>query len=71
MLGTFKATHNWTERGTYEIRIKGTDVYGRESEWSDPLSVTMPKNKSINPLFLRFLEQHPRIFPLLRQLLEL
>ncbi len=69
--GTFKATHNWTERGNYEVKIKGKDVYGRESEWSDPLSVTMPKNKPINTPFLRFLENHPYLFPLLRQLLEL
>jgi len=68
--GTFKATHNWTERGTYEIRIKGKDVYGRESEWSDPLSVTMPRNKAINRPFLNFLENHPNLFPILQKLLQ-
>jgi hypothetical protein len=72
MVGTFKATHNWTERGTYEIKIKGKDVYGRESEWSDPLAFSTPKNKPyINTPFLRFLENHLHMFPLLRQLLDL
>ncbi|UCF11962.1 MAG: exo-alpha-sialidase [Thermoplasmatales archaeon] len=37
------------------------------------VSLTTPKNKAfnINMLFLRFLEQHPNIFPILRQLLGL
>jgi hypothetical protein len=35
--------HNWTERGEYEIRVKAKDTWGNESEWSDPLVVTMPK----------------------------
>ena len=70
MFGNFKATHNWTERGTYEIRIKGKDIYGRESEWSDPLSVTMPKNRAINRPFLNFLENYPNLFPILQKLLQ-
>ena len=66
------AYHNWTKRGTYEIKVKAKDIYGRESEWSDPLSVSMPKNKiAINPLFLQFLENHPRLFPMLRYILGL
>jgi len=71
MSGRFTATHNWTENGTYEIRIKAMDVFGRESEWSDPLSVSMPKSKAINFSFLfqRFLEKHPHMFPLLRQVM--
>ena len=47
------------------------NIYGSESEWSDPLMVAMPKNKAINSPFLQFLENHPFIFPLLRQLLGL
>ena len=66
------AYHNWTEQGNYEVRVKTKDIYGRESEWSDPLSVTMPKTRQyINMPFLNFLEQHPYLFPILRQLLDL
>jgi len=39
------ATHKWDKKGTYQIRVKVRDEYGAESEWSDPLPVTMPKNK--------------------------
>jgi hypothetical protein len=38
-----------------------------------PVSLSTPKNKAItiNSPFLQFLENHPHLFPLLRQLMEL
>jgi parallel beta-helix repeat protein len=36
-----------------------------------PVSISTPKNKAINTPFLRFLESHPHMFPLLRHLLGL
>jgi len=68
---TAEAIHTWTKKGDYDIRVKAKDERGVQSEWSDPLPISMPKNKSINTSFLRFLEQHPHMFPLLRQLLGL
>jgi C1A family cysteine protease len=35
------------------------------------VSLTTSKNKTVNTPFLRFLEQHPHLFPLLRQLMGL
>jgi len=62
----------WFEEGSYEIKVRSIDEYGAESEWSDPLSISMPKNKPyINITFLNFLENHPHLFPLLRHLLRL
>lgn len=67
---TITTLHTWTKKGTYNVRVKAQDEDGLESEWSDPLPVTMPKNKELaTSLLLRFLEQHPRMFPMLRQLL--
>ena len=67
---TISMSHIWDVKGTYQIKVKAKDEHGEESEWSDPLSVTMPKNKELDTsLLLRFLEQHPRMFPILRQLL--
>ncbi|MEA2054389.1 MAG: hypothetical protein U9O96_04650 [Candidatus Thermoplasmatota archaeon] len=34
----------WIKDGNYNIRVKAKDEYGAESEWSDPLSVSMPKS---------------------------
>jgi len=38
-----EASHAWTEERSYDVKVKAKDVYGAESSWSDPLSVTMPK----------------------------
>ena len=36
---TCEASHSWSERGTYSIRVQSKDSGGHMSEWSDPLSV--------------------------------
>jgi len=66
---TVSAKHVWTVKGDYEIKVKAKDVYDAESEWSDPLSISMPKNKAINP-FLLFLERLIERFPMLEQILQ-
>jgi len=53
-----KAIHKWTTKGTFEIKAKAKDVTGAQSEWSDPLSVTMFKNKNMNyKIILNFLNK--------------
>jgi len=71
---TVSISYKWNEQGTFNIRVRAQDEYGAWSEWSDPLPVSMPRNKnekSMNTPFLQFLENHPQMFPLLRQLLRL
>lgn len=60
------ARHKWTEKGIYEIRVKAKDIHGAQSDWSDPLLISMPKNKqnshsssqqSSNPLVLQTLKR--------------
>jgi subtilisin family serine protease len=64
-------SHSWDLQGTYEIRVKAKDIYDRESDWSDPLSVSMPKSKSYNDRpFLGFLQSILERFPLLTRLLQ-
>jgi parallel beta-helix repeat protein len=62
--------HNWSEEGTYAVRVKAVDPYGAESDWATQ-SVTMPKNRSINIPFFTFLKNHPNLFPILQRLLGL
>ena len=53
----------WSDRGVFDVRVKARDVYGLESVWSDPLSISMPKNNDFNiGLYLRFFFQ--KIFSL-------
>jgi hypothetical protein len=40
-------SHFWDEKGYYEVIVKAKDENGFESDWSDSLIVTMPKNKII------------------------
>ena len=59
--------HLYTFEGTYIIKAKAKDHYDMVSEWAT-LEVSMPKNKQyINTPFLRFLQNHPYLFPLFRQ----
>ena len=60
------AEHTYNESGTYTISAKARDSLNEESDWGT-LTVTMPWYKPTS-IFYWFLEQHPRLFPLLRQL---
>ncbi len=65
------ATHTWTTQGTYVITAKAKDVNGLEGP-EGTLEVTMPKTRTVQmPLLIRFLQNHPNLFPILRQLLNL
>ena len=71
-LDTNEATYTWTYEDNFEVRVMTEDEHGGESDWSDPLSFSTPKNKPyVNTPFLQFLENHLHMFPLLRQLLDL
>lgn len=72
---TIEVDHTWEKRGTYEIKVRAKDVYGQGSDWSDPLAIKVPKNRSMSRvLFLsfleRFFERFPRAFPFLRVLMD-
>jgi len=70
-LDTNDATHTWTYEDNFEVSVMAMDEHGGESDWSDPFEFSTPKNKEINTPFIRFLENYPHLFPLLRQLLGL
>lgn len=60
-----EASHSWNNNGNYSIRVKCKDIWGGISNWSDPLSISMPKKKSFNfiPGILLWLFEH---FPFLQ-----
>jgi hypothetical protein len=63
-------SHIWNSIGSYEVKVKAMDEHDKESIWSDPLSVTMPKSKSyIDRLLLWFLQSILEWFPLLEKVL--
>jgi len=70
-----ESSHIWTEKGDYSIRVIVMDANGVTSEWSDPLSVSMPRNRATQRPFLQFLqnflEQYPILYQLLQRLLQI
>jgi hypothetical protein len=65
------ASNTWAVKGTYTITAYAEDSNGQVGPETTK-EVNMPRNKAVQtPLFLRFLQNHPNIFPLLRQLLGL
>jgi hypothetical protein len=54
---TCEIKHQWSSQGGYFIKVKAKDSYDLESLWSDPLEVTMPKNRVANKLLQSFLDQ--------------
>ena len=64
-------SHAWG-KGDYEISVKAKDESELESDWSEPLSITMPRNRAImNTPFLQFLQQYPILYQLLQRFLRL
>lgn len=54
------ATYSWAAEGNFSIRVKAKDDHGIQSEWSDPLSITMPKAKNLQiPILERLLKKIP------------
>jgi hypothetical protein len=67
----FPVSHTWTLEDTYTIKAKAQDIFGAIGPEATK-TVNMPRNKAIQTqLFLRFLQNHPNLFPILRQLLGL
>jgi hypothetical protein len=65
---SINASKTWSERGSYAVTVKAKDVHGNQCPWSNPLPVTMPKNKNelIRTLLFDWLQDH---FPMLNELL--
>jgi hypothetical protein len=65
------ASHSWG-MGKYIIKVKSRDIHGAESQWSDPLSVSMPKNKQETKIFFsQFVGKLIDKFPQLPQLFQI
>jgi len=69
-LDTNQATYSWTGEDNYTIRVMARDEHGGESDWSDPMPFSTPKD-NFDLLFIGFLKNHPYLFPILRYILGL
>jgi hypothetical protein len=65
------ASHTWASPADYTITAYAEDSSGNSGS-STTFTVTIPRNKAVNTHpFIQFLQNHPNMFPLLRQLLGL
>jgi hypothetical protein len=64
------AANTWDIKGDYSIKVKAKDDNGYESSWSDPLPISMPKNKSFKQFYTNILERYPLIFTILRKIMH-
>ena len=67
---TSYASHIWESQGSYNIRVKAIDEYGAQSDWSDPLEITVPRNRAVNRPFFNFLDDYPILYQLLQRFLN-
>ena len=63
---TCEITHAWNEKESFKIKVKAKDEHGKESDWSDTVTISITKNKTviIYPLFQTLLEFLEDRFPL-------
>ena len=57
-----EATYSWGQKGEYAVRVKTKDIFGGESDWSDPLPITMPYSYNI-PHSVFFMGEIVRAIP--------
>ncbi len=67
-------SNSWETSGNYEVKIRARDEKGGDSEWSDPLSIKITKNKGIHNLFEKlnfcFNNRYSKLFLILKQIGE-
>ena len=67
---TVEVSHTWEEEGNYEIKVRAKDTSGLLSDWSDPLTISMPRNRIIN-VFILFIQKIMQKFPIIEKIISL
>lgn len=59
-----EVSHVWSQNGVYSVRVKAQDENGVESSWSDPLSVSIFKDRVTQryPMFVKLFSRIMDIF---------
>ena len=64
-IDTNEASYTWTYEDNFEIRVMAKDEFGGESDWSDPLAFSTPRNKILYDLIIQQLLSRFSILKLL------
>jgi len=64
---TVEASHRWTEKGTYSVKVKSKDAHGIQSDWSNACTTSMPRTFLYeNLFFLKILQKVIDLFLLFK-----
>ncbi|RLI62889.1 MAG: hypothetical protein DRO67_06670 [Candidatus Asgardarchaeum californiense] len=55
-------SHAWEKKGVYGVRVKAKDTHGLESEWSEPLTISVPYNSESREKHIQYLKVDSRIY---------
>ena len=67
------ASHSWNKEGTFKIKVKSmmiTETSVIETDWSDPLAVTISKSRTSENLFILLLQRLMERFPILERIFQ-
>jgi len=68
---TVDANHSWESKGRHQVRVKAKDEHGVQSEWSNPLTVTMPRFRTLLKIdILRLFDLLNSRFPFISYLIN-
>jgi thermitase len=63
------ARNSWNTQSSYSIRVKSKDVENKESEWSDPLEIVIPRNTNQqNKLLIKIINLFPMLFSIFKNI---
>lgn len=69
---TANASHMWLDIGNYNVRVKAKDTFDQETDWSEPLQVSVTKSRALhNTIIPRLLKLFPNTFLIFRYLFKL
>ncbi len=64
---TITASHKWTEKGDYNVKVKTKDAHGLESDWSEPTAVEVTKEKNLVKYNSRFFNNFDFLYKLVQK----
>jgi hypothetical protein len=65
------ASHTWSKQSKYEVRARVKDENGFISEWSNPLTVSIPRSKSIRKTIFYWITESPIIDRLIQIIFDI
>ncbi len=56
--------HKWDERGDYQVRVKCKDTHGKQSDWSAPSVISLPRVFEFSDILEMLFDLFPNLEPL-------